>query len=119
MACGAQWPAHSQWSRSAPPGTTPRLLAALSFQPAMLSTQHSEGAASALLSTCTAHDIIPTSVVAAVLAVSCNSPMLQQWEDLMMFRVLAAAGVATVLVVPGSANAQVLMQRDVSVKMAL
>ena len=37
----------------------------------------------------------------------------------MMFRVLAAAGVATVLVVPGSVNAQVLMQRDVSVKMAM
>jgi len=31
----------------------------------------------------------------------------------MMFRVLAAAGLATVLVVPGSANAQLLMQRDV------
>src|SRR5499427_8265177 len=37
----------------------------------------------------------------------------------MMFRVLAAAGVATVLVVPGFVNAQVLMQRDVSVKMAM
>src|SRR5262245_25757237 len=45
--------------------------------------------------------------------------MSQQWEDLMMFRVLAAAGLATVLVVPGSASAQVLMQRDLSVKMAL
>jgi len=45
--------------------------------------------------------------------------MLQQWEDLMMFRVLAAAGVATVLVVPGSVDAQVLMQRDVSAKMAM
>jgi uncharacterized protein GlcG (DUF336 family) len=45
--------------------------------------------------------------------------MSQQWEDLMMFRVLAAAGLATVLVAPGSASAQVLMQRDLSVKMAL
>ena len=36
-----------------------------------------------------------------------------------MFRVLAAAGLATVLVVPGSVNAQVLMQRDVSAKMAM
>ena len=37
----------------------------------------------------------------------------------MSFRVLAATGVAAVLFVPASANAQVLMQRDVSIKMAL
>ena len=37
----------------------------------------------------------------------------------MMFRVLAAAGVATVLAVPSSVNAQVLMQRELSARMAL
>ena len=36
----------------------------------------------------------------------------------MMFRVLAAAGVATILAVPSS-NAQVLMQRELSARMAL
>jgi len=37
----------------------------------------------------------------------------------MMFRVLAAAGVATILAVSSSANAQVLMQRELSARMAL
>src|SRR5262245_12102999 len=37
----------------------------------------------------------------------------------MSFRVLAVAGMATILIVPTSASAQVLMQRDVSVRMAL
>ena len=37
----------------------------------------------------------------------------------MKFRVLAAAGVATILAVPSSVNAQVLMQRELSARMAL
>jgi uncharacterized protein GlcG (DUF336 family) len=37
----------------------------------------------------------------------------------MMFRVLGAAGVATLLAVPSSVNAQVLMQRELSARMAL
>jgi uncharacterized protein GlcG (DUF336 family) len=37
----------------------------------------------------------------------------------MTLRVLAVAGIATILAVPGSVNAQVLMQRDISVRMAL
>ena len=37
----------------------------------------------------------------------------------MMFRVLAAAGVATILAVPSSVNAQVLMQRELSARMAI
>lgn len=37
----------------------------------------------------------------------------------MVFRVLALAGVAAALAVPGSVHAQLLMQRDVSVRMAL
>jgi len=37
----------------------------------------------------------------------------------MSFRVVAVAGVATILAVPSSASAQVLMQRDVSLRMAL
>jgi len=37
----------------------------------------------------------------------------------MICRVLAAAGVATVLAVPSSVNAQVLMQRELSARMAL
>ncbi len=37
----------------------------------------------------------------------------------MMFRVLAAAGVATVLAASSAANAQVLMQRELSARMAL
>jgi uncharacterized protein GlcG (DUF336 family) len=45
--------------------------------------------------------------------------MPQQWEGFMSLRVLALASVATILAIPSSANAQVLMQRDVSVRMAL
>ena len=37
----------------------------------------------------------------------------------MMFRVLAAAGVATVLAIPSSVNAQVLMQKELSARMAM
>ncbi len=37
----------------------------------------------------------------------------------MSFRVLAAAGVAAALVVPASANAQVLTEKNVSIKMAM
>src|SRR5258707_9572347 len=37
----------------------------------------------------------------------------------MMFRVLAAAGVATILAVPSSVNAQVLMQPELSARMAI
>ena len=37
----------------------------------------------------------------------------------MSFRVLAVAGAVTILAIPTCASAQVLMQRDVSVKMAL
>ncbi len=37
----------------------------------------------------------------------------------MLFRLMAAAGVAAVLAVPSSVNAQVLMQRELSVEMAL
>jgi uncharacterized protein GlcG (DUF336 family) len=37
----------------------------------------------------------------------------------MMFRVLAAAGLATIVAVPSSVNAQVLMQPELSARMAL
>ena len=37
----------------------------------------------------------------------------------MMLRVLAAAGVATILAVPSAVNAQVLMQKELSARMAL
>src|SRR6266700_2584873 len=66
-----------------------------------------------------AHDIIPASVAAAVLAVSENRVCHNSWEELMMLRVLAAAGVATILAVPSSVNAQVLMQPELSARMAL
>jgi uncharacterized protein GlcG (DUF336 family) len=43
----------------------------------------------------------------------------QQWEVFMPFRLVTAATFAAFLMVPSSGSAQVLMQRDVSLRMAL
>src|SRR5579872_7488792 len=43
----------------------------------------------------------------------------QQWEVLMPFRLLIAASFAVCVMVPSPASAQVLMERDVSLRMAL
>src|SRR5258708_27688282 len=45
--------------------------------------------------------------------------MAQQWEVLMPVRLATAAMLAALLLVPSSGSAQVLMQRDVSLRMAL
>jgi uncharacterized protein GlcG (DUF336 family) len=45
--------------------------------------------------------------------------MPQQWEVLMPFRFVIGAALAGLFMIPSSGNAQVLMQRDVSLHMAL
>jgi uncharacterized protein GlcG (DUF336 family) len=45
--------------------------------------------------------------------------MPQPWEVLMLFRFAPAAALATLLMVPSSGGAQVLTQRDVSLRMGL
>jgi len=46
-------------------------------------------------------------------------PMPQQWEVLMPFRFATVATLAALFMIPSSGIAQVLMQRDVSLRMAL
>jgi uncharacterized protein GlcG (DUF336 family) len=53
---------------------------------------------------------------------ACPGGMLhlpQQWEVLMPFRLATGAMLAALLMIPSSGSAQVLMQRDVSLRMAL